>query len=188
MGCLAVVRALTRCVSVVLLASVPAGAQELTTYTSSLNGFSFGYPADWQTGPVTMGVTAGETIERIGVQAPDRSAIIVVTVSQLTRRVSDADIPSLKPEVDGMMRQAASALHGELIHSDLINGSAYGRRYLLVFELDYPEGRQITRSRQYSFFEADRQYTAVLEATVENQTRYAGLLEAILGSFVVQPR
>jgi hypothetical protein len=173
----------------ILLAAVPPAvrAQELATYESPLNGFSFDYPAHWQVGTVPMQVSRGENVERVAVVAPD-GTIAQVTVTQLARRISDADVPVLKLEFDNVMQYLAEQIGGEVVHAELMDGSEYGRRYIFAYQIDYPRQSQTIESRHYSFMEADRQYSVVMEADASRQMAHAGVLEDMLASFTVEPR
>jgi hypothetical protein len=179
-----------------LLALIAAGvmlptgalAQPLATYQSPNNGFSFQYPTGWRSVSPELEVSIGNTVERVAFATPDDAAILIVTVTQLTGRVSDADIPGLKPEFDAVMQRVADLAEGTVLESELIDGSDVGRRHLFVVVFEYEDLGDVIQSRQYSFFEADRQYTIVLEAEAPDQEVYAGALDGVLSSFRVDAR
>jgi hypothetical protein len=172
-----------------LLASLSGAvhAQEPATYESSLNGFSFAYPLHWEIVPVGMQVSTGENVERVAVRAPD-GTIAQVSVTQLARTLTDAEMPVVKIEFDNVMQYLAEQIGGEVVHDELMDGSEYGRTYVFAYQIDYPRQSGTIESRHYSFIEADRQYSIVMEADASRQMRHAGILEEILSSFAVEPR
>ena len=163
-------------------------AQQLATYESPTNGFSFQYPTSWRTAPAEVEVSIGNTIERVAYVSPDQAVILIVSVTQLNARVSEAEVPRFKSEFDSVMQQIAQQVGGTLVQSDLVDGSDVGRRHLFVVQFEYEELGDTIQSRQYHFFEADRQYTIVLEGEAEDQDVHAETFDGVLSSFTVQPR
>src|SRR5688500_5075526 len=112
----------------------------------------------------------------------------MVTWTDTNDHVADDDIPGLKPEFDAVMQRVADLAEGTVLEIELIDGSDVGRRHLFVVVFEYEDLGDVIQSRQYSFFEADRQYTIVLEAEAPNQEVYAGALDGVLSSFRVDAR
>ncbi|MBM2809787.1 MAG: hypothetical protein HW416_546 [Chloroflexi bacterium] len=175
-------------VAVLGLFSAAAHAQDgVATYESPINGFSFQYPADWQIGPIPVEVSTGNVIERVGLSAPD-GAIGLISVIQLNARLSDADVPVLKFELDTAFEAGAAQVGGEVVLGEIFDATDFGLRYLFAYQINFPRDGRVIASRQYAFVLADRQYNIALEADEAGHERHQGVLEGILRSFWVDER
>ena len=162
------------------------------TYSDSVYGFSFDYPADWKAfTSETAGVTSGaDPAAVVTVGDPEGARVegtgldlFMVRVYELNQVVDEALLPEVLPYLEGLIADLQSQDPTWKVEEPLTETSVGGvPGYRTTSSFDWDADTPV-KTTSYFLFDGDIEYQLVLQAAAENWETDQALFAAILASF-----
>ena len=174
--------------------TVAALGSDPLTYTDSKYGFTFQYPAAWQIDSgATTDATAGSSATRsVGAFDPSGALanqtyvdLMVVSTYELNITVTDAMIPSLESEIQGVLSSLGNQTSDAQIISPLAPTEAAGLKGYIVTYTFTKEGIPTT-STLYFLFKGNMEYQLSTQASTVNWDKNQAIFAAMVASFTTK--
>ena len=162
------------------------------TYSDSVYGFTFDYPADWQAfTSETAGVTSGaDPAAVVTVGDPEGARVdgtgldlFMVRVYELSRVVDASALSEVRPDLESLIADLQSQDPTWKVEEPLTETSVGGvPGYRTTSSFDWDADTPV-KTTSYFLFDGDIEYQLVLQAATENWEADQAVFAAILASF-----
>jgi len=163
------------------------------TYTNDQYGFTMTYDGQLEEGKSTGGVSSGGS-SVFGVAFADKSGPKVggnyangmqISVYKLAREIKPAEVPKLKKEVSGVVKQIMASLPGAKIDQPLkelkVNGvPGFG------FSYSYVQDDVTLKAVSFFLFNGQYEYQLTAQAASEDWETVKGKLESAIQTFTIK--
>ncbi len=168
------------------------GSGGTETYSDSVYGFTFDYPADWKavtsdTAAVTSGADPAAVVTVVdpdGARVADkRLDLFMVRVYELSQVVDESALPEVRPYLESLIADIQSQDPTWKVEEALIETRVGGiPGYQSTFSFDWDASTPVNTT-SYFLFAGDIEYQLVLQAATENWEADQAVFAAILASF-----
>jgi len=162
------------------------------TYSDSVYGFTFDYPADWEAfTSETAGVTSGaDPAAVVTVGDPEGARVdgtgldlFMVRVYELSRVVDASALSEVRPDLESLIADLQSQDPTWKVEEPLTETSVGGiPGYQITSSFDWDADTPV-KTASYFLFDGNIEYQLVLQAATENWEADQALFAAILASF-----